>query len=67
MIEAPKKHGCVVLVTRKGERVSLSIDGEPLGYIELAQVFGEKARLAFCCDKRLRIKREPAKQEAGKD
>jgi sRNA-binding carbon storage regulator CsrA len=61
MNEQPKRHGCVVLVRKEGERVSLSIDGEPLGYIDIAEILGEKVRMAFCCDKRLRIMREEIK------
>lgn len=61
MNESQKPHGCVVLARKEGERVSLAFDGEPLGHIDIAQIAGEKVRLAFCCDKRLRILREEIK------
>ena len=61
MNESQNPHGCVVLARKEGERVILAFDGEPLGYIDIAEIHAEKVRLAFCCDKRLRILREEIK------
>lgn len=61
MADQVKPHGCVVLARKEGERVILAFDGEPLGYIDIAEIHAEKVRIAFCCDKRLRILREEIK------
>lgn len=61
MNEPQRPHGCVVLARKEGERVSLAFNGEPLGHIDIAEIAGEKVRLAFCCDKRLRLTREEIK------